>query len=194
MDNPLQKLGDDWQVNADGVPYRKAARVIIRRPDQRVLLVKGHDFYDSRRKWWFTIGGGLAQGETSQEGALRELWEETGIRATLSDLQGPILEREATFYFLALTCRQDEMFYLLDVDDHTAESISPADLSDTEWGVLDELKWWDIDDLASKVEAGVTVYPLRLVDYLLAWRDGWDGHCLHLIEDSRTPDPENPYD
>jgi 8-oxo-dGTP pyrophosphatase MutT (NUDIX family) len=42
-----------------------------------VLLMRAGQ---SERTWWFTIGGGIADGEDSRTAAVRETFEETGLR------------------------------------------------------------------------------------------------------------------
>ncbi|NEE37574.1 NUDIX domain-containing protein, partial [Streptomyces sp. SID7982] len=58
---------------------RKVARVVLLDPDDRVLLLHGHEPDDPADTWWFTPGGGLEGGETREQAARRELAEETGI-------------------------------------------------------------------------------------------------------------------
>src|SRR5690606_28107491 len=66
-------LGPDWVPGPDGVPFRRAARVILLDDADRLLLVRGHDAGETSRSWWFTVGGGLEPGEDVRAGALREL-------------------------------------------------------------------------------------------------------------------------
>jgi 8-oxo-dGTP diphosphatase len=51
--------------------------------DGRVLLIKTWLYKD----WWDLPGGGLHRGEDPAAGAARELAEETGIQAQISDLE-----------------------------------------------------------------------------------------------------------
>ena len=107
----MTDLGPEWIPGPDGIPRRDAARVVLFDGSGRVLLVRGHDAHNPGRHWWFTIGGGLAQGESAQQGAVRELREETGIVLSPHELVGPVLYRESLFRFANVTARQDELFF-----------------------------------------------------------------------------------
>ena len=102
----------DWPLDADGYPHREAARVLLFDDEGRVLLAKGHDEDQPERFWWFTIGGGIEEGEDPRSAAVREVFEETGIELDPDDLVGPVLYRTAEFDFLAVTARQDEWFFI----------------------------------------------------------------------------------
>src|ERR1700733_4365493 len=60
---------------------RRAGRVLVIDPAGRVLLLQGFDPAEPDSPFWFTIGGGLDEGEHSAQAALRELREEAGIVA-----------------------------------------------------------------------------------------------------------------
>lgn len=173
-------LSDDWQIGPDGLRYRKAARIVIFDENNRVLLIRGHDFSDDDHWWWFTIGGGRESGETPHQCAIRELYEETGITISADDLVGPVLSRRALFRFRTETCQQDEEFFLCRIPGSTP--LSYQGLTELEQDVIDELKWWTIDDLEAEVARGVVIYPYELVDLLRSWQHGWDGTCPILKE------------
>ena len=103
----------EWSLGEDGLPFRTAARVLAVTQDGEVLLLVGHDAADPDHNWVFTPGGGLRSGEDPRAGAVRELVEESGIEVAPADLEGPIAHREAIFRFASVTCRQDEIFFLL---------------------------------------------------------------------------------
>lgn len=173
-------LSDDWQIGSDGLRFRRAARVIIFDEDDRILLVRGHDFSDEHHWWWFTIGGGRNNDETPRENAVRELAEETGIHLDPADLVGPVLHRDALFRFRSETCRQDEVFFLARIDSTT--NFSDDGLTELERDVLDELKWWHVDELEAEIKRGTDVYPRDLAKFVRLWLSGWDGSCPSITE------------
>ena len=61
----------------ESLPYRPAAGVMLLNRDGKVFVAQR---LDSTLEAWQMPQGGLDEGETPEEGALRELEEETGIR------------------------------------------------------------------------------------------------------------------
>ena len=176
-DRAAHGLGPDWVPGADGIPCRAAARVVVLDARDRVLLVRGHDAGAPERSWWVSVGGGIAAGETAREAAVRELFEETGVRADPADLAGPVLRRSSIFDFARVTCRQDEEFFLLRLD-HADDAVGTAareGWTELEADVLDELRWWAPDDLAAHAATGAEVFPIGLAAMLGEWLRGWDG-------------------
>lgn len=173
---------DEWSPDADGVPYRRAARVVVVDPEGRVLLVHGHDFDDIDHSWWFTVGGGLGD-EGPREGAVRELREETGVSADPSRLVGPVLLRSDEFRFAARTVRQDEVFFVLAVSGEEAHSARPGyDLTAAERETLDEFRWWGLAEIREAEAKGETFYPAGLADLVETWWPKWDGIVRNVTD------------
>lgn len=165
---------DEWEER-DGIPFREGARVILLDDDDRVLLIRGHDFGNAERSWWFTPGGGVMPGEATIEAARRELHEETGI--AVESLTGPVAERDVMFEFELITCRQHEVFFTgrthtttIDISGHT----------ETERSLLDEVAWWHARDLAAARAAGHTLYPPDMPELVTWLASGWDGELRVL--------------
>ncbi len=176
-------LGPDWVPGPDGIPYRRAARVILLDERDRLLLVRGHDADQPGRSWWFTVGGGIAAGETPRAAAVRELREETGIALREDALVGPAYTRSALFDFFARLCRQDEQLFVARVLSTGLPPLSHDDWTDVEAEVLDELRWWSLDDLEA---VDVEIFPAGLVGLVRPLLGGWDGMTRHLGEARET--------
>ena len=161
----------NWPRDAEGIPHRRAARVILFDEEDRVLLVRGHDADNPERSWWFTVGGGVEDGETSQEAALREVFEETGIQLKQKELVGPIARRQAIFDFKSLVARQDEEIFWARVQ---AQPLSNSHWTPEEQRVIDEYRWWDLHEL-KKYAKNHEVYPRSLGDLIEQCLHGWNG-------------------
>ena len=101
---------------AGGAPLpRPSARVLLLDGERRLLLFNGHDPGRPDTRWWFTVGGGVEQGEDLRSAALRELAEETGIQLAESDLVGPMWRRRVVFSFDGRAYDGEEWFFLADL-------------------------------------------------------------------------------
>ncbi|WP_246777783.1 NUDIX hydrolase [Buchananella hordeovulneris] len=172
-----QQLSAEWVPDADGVPSRRAARVVVFDEDGRVLLARGHDAMRPERTWWFTIGGGIEVGESPRAAAARELREEVGIVVPPVHLVGPVLTRSSEFVFATITVRQDEVFYLYHLSSSAPRQA--ANWTELERQVVDEVAWLSVAQLRASSHA---CYPRQLPDLLEVWQAGWDGSCPHVVE------------
>ncbi|MFH8488928.1 NUDIX hydrolase [Streptomyces longisporoflavus] len=137
---------------------RKVARVVLLDPQDRILLLHGHEPEDRANDWWFTPGGGLEGDETHEQAALRELMEETGI----TDVElGPALwQRFCSFPFAGRRWDQDERYFLA----RTSQTSTRATgLTELEQRTVVGARWWTCRELT---EAHETVYPTRLAELL----------------------------
>lgn len=175
----------EWVPGADGIVERTASRVVLIDPEGKLFLIRGHDIEDPEHGWWFTVGGGIGAEEDPSDGAVRELFEETGLGVEPSRLVGPVLERTAIFHFTYRTRRQYEKFFLLYVSGDEAEAVSSwnqDNLTDLERDVLDEVAWWDPADIIQADREGTKIYPLGIGQMVSSWYPEWDGKVLTVSE------------
>lgn len=122
---------------------RHTARILVLDEDGAILLLKTHWSRRILPERWLTPGGGVDPGEDVHTAAVRELFEETGLR--VKSLGAPVWherrrlppghefdETDAT-YFLLRTPRFD---------------ISRADWTDSELDDIVGIHWFSPDELA----------------------------------------------
>ena len=134
--------------------FRPAARVLLIDNRDRVLLIEVEVPQQSNfrlgvspqanRSLWITPGGGLDPGETREDAALRELYEETGLRA--SDLGPCIWKRRHTWQWENRWVESDEWFYLL-----RAPAFDVVPTAPDEWEMQYVLghRWWSLPEIVA---------------------------------------------
>jgi 8-oxo-dGTP pyrophosphatase MutT (NUDIX family) len=144
---------------------RPTARVLLLDPLDRILLMQARDIHNpSRPPFWFTIGGGVDDGESVLEAARREIGEETG----LTPIQvGPVLWRaEATIAgFDGQPMLMEEHYVLARCE---SAALSRDGWTEVERSFVLDLRWWTSAELETSAE---TIYPVdlcRRLDELLA--------------------------
>jgi 8-oxo-dGTP pyrophosphatase MutT (NUDIX family) len=138
---------------------RRAARVVLLDDRGQLLMLRAHDPADSAKPaWWEIPGGGIDPGETSADGARRELYEETGIRAEI----GPCIWRQHNvFDFAGLHFDQQEYVHVAWCDGDN--EFRPTHLEWIEAQAFEGHRWWALDDLLASDEP---VLPPRLREFL----------------------------
>ncbi len=124
--------------------HRTTARVLPVNAAGEVLLLYGVDPLFSQRPYWFTIGGGVDEGESLVDAGVRELREETGIEVTADQLVGPSHRWQHEFTFDGREWVSDiHVFAVLmgevtvGFDGHQAG----------EAGFITDWEWWQPQDL-----------------------------------------------
>ncbi|HEV3363684.1 MAG TPA: NUDIX domain-containing protein [Acidimicrobiia bacterium] len=139
--------------------YRRAAKVLLVDQHRRVLLFRGIDrTLPALAPWWFAAGGAVEAGEEPADAAVRELYEETGLR--ISDPGPVIMTRRFEWEFEGRTYDQEESYFLVRTTEFAPVT---AGWSETERATMKGHKWWSIEDLRATNE---TVYPAALADLL----------------------------
>ena len=146
-------------------PRRRAARVIVLDPQDRILLINARDPIRPRSSgWWEIPGGGMDPGERSEETARRELWEEAGI--TDAEVGPCVWTQTVRFTFAGLHFDQDEWIHIARCDGTAAP---PGGLEALEALAFGEQRWWHAEQLLA---SGVRTIPYRLAEFLPALLDG----------------------
>jgi 8-oxo-dGTP pyrophosphatase MutT (NUDIX family) len=155
---------------------RITARVALIDENDRILLIKQHDDRTNYPTFWTTPGGGLLEGETHRQAAMRELYEEVGLLRV--DLVGPIWHNRKVFRFGTDLLKMDETFY---VSNALSCNVSlyhrPLGEEGKRWL---ETRWWTVAELGFTDEI---VFPERLGFLLrMLWRDGYPSNPIDLAD------------
>jgi 8-oxo-dGTP pyrophosphatase MutT (NUDIX family) len=126
---------------------RTAARVLIVSPARRVLLLRLEPSFDE--PFWVTPGGGVDDGETLEQAAMRELREEVG-RSDLS-LGGLVWTRDVRFTWQEWIVQQREHVFRVEAPE---EFVAVTEHPDEE--PIVGSAWFSADELLGLDDA---VYP-----------------------------------
>jgi 8-oxo-dGTP pyrophosphatase MutT (NUDIX family) len=150
---------------AVGRPRRRAARVVVLDPLDRVLLINARDPANPGGSgWWEVPGGGIDPGETSVEAVRRELWEEAGIHE--AEIGPCIWTQTVEFTFGGWHFEQDEWVHLARCDGITS---GPRGLEALEVLAFGEQRWWSLDELVGRMPRTI---PYRLTEFLPGLLEG----------------------
>ncbi|SES03483.1 Uncharacterized conserved protein [Lentzea xinjiangensis] len=149
---------------------RPSARVVLTDSSGRVLLFHGFDPARPQELFWFTVGGGVEDGEELRDAAVREAFEETGVKLAPESLVGPVWRRRAVFSFGGTTFDAEEWFFHASVD---GLDVDTSGFDDVEEASISGYRWWSAEELAATEE---TVYPAQLSQLLSGLLSkAWDG-------------------
>ena len=143
------------------VIVRRAARVLVVDRNDRILLIHTQLEPGRGRKIWLTPGGGLNDGESAEQGARRELWEETGLET--GDLH-TVWDRRHIFRWRGHDYDARERYFFTHFEAKGAE-LKPESqaLEEYESQQLLGFRWWAAEAIQASDEVFV---PERLGELL----------------------------
>lgn len=140
---------------------RKSARLLVINHHQEVLLFRfiHNDGVLAGQDYWATPGGGLEAGESFEAAAVRELYEETGLR--VASVGGPVAHR-------SFTLRLNDGEWVTALEQYFVVRVNDLQVSNTQWTkeekkVLAEYQWWSPEALRSTSHI---VWPETLLEML----------------------------
>lgn len=141
----------DWTSQLP--PDRPTSRILVIDEQRRVLLFRANNEDNPDLYFWFTPGGGVESGETFEEGARRELWEETGLR--VDSLDPWVWRRDRDFRGIHFR----ERYFVVYTQSFDPDPGAP----DPEWEqyMLKEgwFHWWSHDELVTHAGPDLVLPP-----------------------------------
>ena len=141
---------------------RTAARVLLLDPAGRVLLFRGHDPRSPDVGYWFTVGGGLDEGEDARDGGgARAARGDRARASTRRDLVGPVHHDVTEFPFDGRWYRQDAGLVRRCASTPSDWQVDTSGFEPIEQEMVETWRWWSADELRATDEAW---YPAELVE------------------------------
>lgn len=141
---------------------RVGGRVALVDPEGRLLLVEELLTLDGPATEWLIPGGGVEAGETPAQAAVREVYEETGLKldpGRLTELR--TYRRQWSDHERGVQYDQLEHLYLVRLT--SAQAVAPVALTEEERPYVVGLRWWSLAELS---ESGARFEPPDVADLL----------------------------
>ena len=155
-------------AEADQPIARQAGRIFVLDEQQRVLLMHERRDIGSDRSHWITPGGGVEAGESVAQAAMREVYEETGLRLELDSAAEPMYSERVSFDFAGQSFDQVNFYFLVQVP--SGLPVAPAGHTETEQLVVLGYRWWPLAELAASDVEREPVTMVELIERALAVR------------------------
>ncbi len=145
--------------------YRAAAIIV----EENCVLFAGNDVED----YYYSIGGGVHLGETSEEAVIREVFEETGVEYEVEYLA--VIHENffvGSFELEGVDCHEIAFYYMMKPKGNKTLNSQSFTLS----GAKESMHWIPIDELEK-----YNAYPSFMKEYLQSDHFG----VCHIITDER---------
>jgi 8-oxo-dGTP pyrophosphatase MutT (NUDIX family) len=143
--------------------HRETARILLLDTENHIFLLKTH--FDPEVQLpprWITPGGGIDEGETPVQAAIRELYEETGLVVTEAELGAQIWQTSGKWLWGDNVNSHSYVDYFFQIKVEEFELDRSGWTPDEHRDVL-EFRWWKLAEL---IESGESVGPHGLVEFL----------------------------
>ena len=140
---------------------RKSSRLLVLNENHQILLFQFTHTNDALagESYWATVGGGLEEGETFEQAACRELYEELG--AVRQNVGTHVATRNFEMMLpSAEVVISEERLFIVFIKN---EEVNTENWSDHEKLVITKSRWWTFDELNQTSE---TVYPNNIPNIL----------------------------
>lgn len=169
LDN-ITRLMEERDLLRSGIAIRRSARIILLDAENRVWMLR---INDPRRPRWILPGGGVEEGESLEDAARREMWEECGIND--AEIGPMVATRKALRQIKGgghhIACEHYFVVKLKNQAPHSANML-PHEVDD-----YTEQAWFTAEDIRASYEQ---VYPVGLADLLdLLARDEYPTEPWH---------------
>lgn len=149
-----------------GLPVRNSIKILLLNDKNEILLMCANDpktvsengkYYG---RFWFPIGGKIEKGEDLFEAAIREIYEETGLKREEIEL-GPIVWfGEFNLKLHGILTKLKEKFIVVKTKKN---KVSLTNLDDWEKKVVEEIAWFSLEKIKNSKEV---IFPILLEKYL----------------------------
>lgn len=125
------------EKNPEGL-YNLSVTVWIRNQKGQYLISQRSETKKSYPLKWEPVGGGVLAGETTLQGAVREVWEEVGINVDPTKLRLIFTDFEGLWNGKVTSEFND--VYLYEIDDFDASKAVSEEVAESRWLYRDEIK------------------------------------------------------
>lgn len=148
------------------LPIRNSIKILLLNDKKEILLMCADDpkttTLDGKYngKFWFAVGGQIENGESMQEAAIREIYEETGLGKEEIEL-GPIVWfGEFDLSLNGILTHMKQTFMVVKTNN---KNVVLTNLDEWEKKKVKRLKWFSLEEI---IHSDEVIYPVVLPQYL----------------------------